>query len=37
MECLPDRIERHPVRAPGVNETTVARIREGACPTRTSS
>src|SRR6516165_9658471 len=26
-----------PVRAPGVNETTVARMRDGACPTSTSS
>src|SRR6516162_3239192 len=26
-----------PVRAPGVNETTVARMRDGGCPTSTSS
>jgi hypothetical protein len=26
-----------PVRAPGVNETTVARMRDGSCPTNTSS
>src|SRR5271169_3652729 len=26
-----------PVRAPGVNETTVARMRDGSCPTSTSS